>query len=450
MTSLIALQGIATGTAAGATAESSTAPGCEEGPYPLLVSASPDRAGASPLCGQQLSGTVYVFLSPAPEVTRVELFLDGVKEQVEKNPPWDLAGGSAPSANPWDTSTIANGDHQLSAQVFLSTALSSASSVTFSVSNSTPPPPSPSPSTTPAPAGSCDGVGVPSGASIQAAIDADPVGTTFCLSGAYDVAQPIEPKDGMSFIGVPDATGRRPTLRPVGSVETGFELKRAGAEGVTIKGLDIAGFSITAIDCWIGMVARANYLHHNLRNGLGCGLESTSSNVLVQNNDIAFNGSAGELGINGGGMKFTKTCPPGSAIGCGVTVRGNHVHDNIGNGIWFDIDSAGDLIRGNTVERNTRKGIFYEISFGPALIVDNVSRDNGLEGRRHSDGGIVVVSSKNVTIRSNTLGSDFNGVGIRIRQDGRPYTLQTITVGPNALSRNELVGCGLPGARCRG
>ena len=54
----------------------------------------------------------------------------------------------------------------------------------------------------------------------------------------------------------------------------------------------------------------------------------------------------------------------------------NCVHDNLGPGIWTDIDNLNSTIMQNSSIRNSGAGIFHEIS-GPAAIIDNLSAFNG-------------------------------------------------------------------------
>ena len=132
----------------------------------------------------------------------------------------------------------------------------------------------------------------------------------------------------------------------------------------------------TGIYADTGAVVRNNNIHHNGRNGI----KATGSGVLIENNEIAYNnsycpvtGSATADGCNNpnfeaGGSKFVFTT--------GLTVIGNHVHDNCGPGLWTDINNEGVTYSGNLVENNSRAGIFHEISYS-ARIVNNTSRFNG-------------------------------------------------------------------------
>jgi hypothetical protein len=51
-------------------------------------------------------------------------------------------------------------------------------------------------------------------------------------------------------------------------------------------------------------------------------------------------------------------------------VRGNHVQDNYGGGLWFDVFRNAD-VHDNDIQDNLNWGILYEISFGDTKIHDN-------------------------------------------------------------------------------
>src|SRR5581483_6850892 len=91
-------------------------------------------------------------------------------------------------------------------------------------------------------------------------------------------------------------------------------------------------------------------------------------NVLVQGNEISFSNWAGfDIGWEAGGAKFAQTNS--------LTVRKNYIHDNIGAGLWNDVDSINTLYENNTVENNLAGGIQYEISYA-ATIRYNTVRNN--------------------------------------------------------------------------
>ncbi|BAC90112.1 galactose oxidase-like domain-containing protein [Gloeobacter violaceus] len=113
--------------------------------FSLQSSTSPGRSGPTPLQGKTVSGNLYVFLTPESGVTQVRFFLDnpsgsGTPTQVENTAPYDFKGGSATQANPFDTKTISDGQHTITASISLSAGGTQTVSSTFTVANSGPPP----------------------------------------------------------------------------------------------------------------------------------------------------------------------------------------------------------------------------------------------------------------------------------------------------------------------
>jgi hypothetical protein len=292
-------------------------------------------------------------------------------------------------------------------------------------------------------AATCD-ARVLAGADLAAAIEDGGPGATLCLSGTFSVPDPLRPLDGQAFVGPATLVGAEDN-------DTGFDV--GDARDVGFRGLEMSGFGLRAIECGIGTVVVDSFLHHNGRNGVGCGLGGEGG-VLIERSEIAFNGSEEHLGGGSSGMKFAR--------GDGIVVRDSHVHDNLGIGIWCDVQCGDLTVVGNLIERNSRKGVHYEKSgesdevvayVGHALIEGNVVVGNGWEGREHAaDGGIVCVSCKNVTIRDNTT-EDNHRAGIVIKQDGRVagpkhgWTVENVVVGTNAVA-DGVDGCDLPGVAC--
>ena len=88
--------------------------------YDLVVSTSATRSGAVPLHGYTAKGNIYVFVTPESGATQVRFRLDGNPYMVENQAPFDLAGTSSASgrpAVPFDTRTVAQGSHTVSADV---------------------------------------------------------------------------------------------------------------------------------------------------------------------------------------------------------------------------------------------------------------------------------------------------------------------------------------------
>ena len=116
--------------------------------YDLLVSSSSSRSSPAPLQGKTVSGNTYVFESPESGVTRVLFYLDdanrsGSPRKTESNAPWDFAGtagDTSRSANPFDTQTISNGSHTITAAIDLSAGGTQVVNSTFTVDNGAPGP----------------------------------------------------------------------------------------------------------------------------------------------------------------------------------------------------------------------------------------------------------------------------------------------------------------------
>jgi parallel beta-helix repeat protein len=153
-----------------------------------------------------------------------------------------------------------------------------------------------------------------------------------------------------------------------------------------------------------GLRALRNNVHHQGQ----MGISGSGDNVLVEDNEIAYNNTAGfTMGWEAGATKFTRTD--------GLIVRGNYSHDNHGPGLWTDIDNINTLFENNRVEDNDWRGIFHEISY-KATIRNNVCRRNGFKlpnDRPISpvDGaGILVSNSPNVEVYGNTVDGNANGI----------------------------------------
>ena len=130
-------------------------------------------------------------------------------------------------------------------------------------------------------------------------------------------------------------------------------------------------------------------------------------NTLVEGNEIAYNNWAG----------FRWTWEAGGAkwyYSDGLVVRNNHVHHNVGPGLWTDIDTINTLYEHNLVEHNTAVGIFHEISYA-ATIRHNMVRYNGIgpgyEQHVYVFGsGILISSSSDVTVYRNVLQGNWGGI----------------------------------------
>jgi hypothetical protein len=267
----------------------------------------------------------------------------------------------------------------------------------------------------PPPEPTCEGVKVTG--DLQFATILHPEGTTFCLEGTYELSAPLLLKAGQSLVGPASIVAS-------GDVQFGIALKNRKTTGVTLKDLDMSGFSENAVQGWGGLTVIGGRYHHNTQTAFGFGMEYQTLPVVIDGAEVDANGSEEFLGHNAGGIKVAR-------LGGLFEVRNCEIHDNFGNGVWADVQCVGNYyIHGNTVYNNGRKGIHYEKSGatdewtggvvqGEAHIERNTVYNNGLEGRESAaDGGIVNVSSRNWHVRNNTTYDNRRG-GIFVRQDGR-------------------------------
>ena len=184
------------------------------------------------------------------------------------------------------------------------------------------------------------------------------------------------------------------------------------------------------IDVGSGSQVVGNHVHDNGEMGLAGGGEG----LLIQENEIAFNGFW--AGIDpmweGGGSKFTETD--------GLVVRGNYSHDNNGYGLWTDIDNINTLYEGNRIDNNSGGGINHEISYD-AVIRDNTFSGNGGDYAQWLWGGAIQVqNSQNVEIYDNRINMTAGGNGIALIQQDRGAGAygEYVTIG-NSVHDNVLI-----------
>ena len=203
-----------------------------------------------------------------------------------------------------------------------------------------------------------------------------------------------------------------------------------------------AGWSITdnvvrwnhgvGIAATTGAIVRGNAVYENGQ----LGLAAKGAGVTFEGNEISGNNTAGfSAGWEAGGSKFAFTS--------GLVVRNNHVHDNLGVGLWTDIDNIDTLYEGNRVIDNERMGIFHEISYD-AVITGNEVRGNGFGFDAWVWGaGIIVSTSVNVEVSGNTVEGNADGI-IGVQQDRSdapasygPLSLTNLVVHGNVVAGNE-------------
>lgn len=111
---------------------------------PLQVSQTKERANPTALEGATVGGKVYVLVQAQTGITKVEFWLDdpamaGLPRQTEGKAPWDFAGSAADgTALPFDTKTVTEGQHTITARVTRSSGVQELAHATFTVSNPLP------------------------------------------------------------------------------------------------------------------------------------------------------------------------------------------------------------------------------------------------------------------------------------------------------------------------
>lgn len=114
--------------------------------YQLLVSAAPDRRDPRPLVNATVSGKAYIFLEANAlqrsdrdrPIETVQFGLDqprGEPGSLERFAPYDFAGGGTPTAEPFYTRAVANGQHQIYTEIRFSDGTLETLVVPFTVAN---------------------------------------------------------------------------------------------------------------------------------------------------------------------------------------------------------------------------------------------------------------------------------------------------------------------------
>ena len=199
--------------------------------------------------------------------------------------------------------------------------------------------------------------------------------------------------------------------------------------GWLLENLEVRYNHGTGIRTHTDMVLRNNFVHHNGQ----IGIAGLGNRILVEGNEISFNGISGFNPFwEAGGTKWVLTND--------LVVRNNYVHDNLGRGLWTDIDNRNSLIEDNLVENNAQSGIAHEISYS-AIIRNNVVRNNGLSFDNWVWGAqILIQNSSDTIVTGNTVTvSAAGGDGIAVVRQNRGsgnfgvYRSENITIEDNEI-----------------
>ena len=244
-------------------------------------------------------------------------------------------------------------------------------------------------------------------------------------------------------------TGTDPSAVIDGGNTATQAIKGDGLTGVTVEWLTVqhihnaAQIAAVANNSGSGWSIHDNTVINNTTEGIQVGAQSTvtrnhvayngqlgitgykSDGAFVTNNEIDHNGAPAYVLSEGGGMKFY--------IGNGITVSGNNVHDNDGDGIWFDTDVVNSTITGNTLANNVDATNHAE-SIAVELACNDTVSGNTVTGTGYS--GIWLSSSHDVKVTGNTVAGPTHT--IRLWSDNT-RTTQAVC-GPPSVSNDTVSG----------
>ncbi len=193
----------------------------------------------------------------------------------------------------------------------------------------------------------------------------------------------------------------------------GLTIEKYSSSGNVSAAIDIFASGCVVEDCEVrkchgcGISVNTNsqirrcFVHHNGMIGM---TGSTCTGVVIENCEVSFNNTIGfDQFWASGGIKLVNQVNS-------ATVRNCYVHDNKGNGIWYDNCDGPCNTDGNYCADNTQSGIYHEVS-GSGTHQNNICVRNRFN--------ILVGNSDHVTVTGNTV-SDGSVSGIIGRQVSRP------------------------------
>lgn len=217
--------------------------------------------------------------------------------------------------------------------------------------------------------------------------------------------------------GVRDVTIENLTVRHYASWAQRGAINGRHSIGWTVRFVDASSNHAYGLGTGPGMLVEHSRFTDNGQGGLGGpGERHDDSGVApgevrpmrVVSNEIARNRQLGfDWRWEGGGTKFSVTVD--------MVAANNHVVDNGGPGLWWDIDNLDPVACANLVERNVL-GMFPEIGQG-GLIVWNEVHDNLRDGEEDASTGIFVSDTGDVEIRANAVSGQPLGILARDARD---------------------------------
>jgi parallel beta-helix repeat protein len=302
-------------------------------------------------------------------------------------------------------------------------------------------------------------------ASIQAAVSANPAGTTIHIkAGTY--YETVTPKNGNVFLGevgaVMDGGGgtaerhafngagvkdvkiigltiQRYTDHPTPNLMTGVFRTRPdlGTTGWVIENCTIRNNVGAGIDTANDMIIRNNVIHGNTLLGIRGGLDS--DRVIIEGNDIYNNNTAQSSPY--GSTAFASAIKLYRVTN--VTIRNNKIHDNYGFGVWLDMNWHHIVVDGNEIYSQrgvasdaadrTRPGvgIYWETSLAGGAITNRISR-NKIYGQGD---GIVIANSGNTEIVGNSIHAPHHA--IKMFQTNRGTGINGVTFTTSNLNIHD-------------
>ncbi|MGB0910960.1 MAG: right-handed parallel beta-helix repeat-containing protein [Nitrospirales bacterium] len=178
-----------------------------------------------------------------------------------------------------------------------------------------------------------------------------------------------------------------------------------------------------------GMKVIQNRVHHNGQYGIG----GNGKDIVIEDNEISYNNNMGFHWHTAGGTKFVWTK--------NLIVRNNHVHHNLGPGLWTDINNINTLYENNRVQNNSATGIFHEISYS-AIIRNNVVESNGFGNSVWLNGaGILISCSPDVEVYGNTVRNNADGIAAIQTKRGQGkygnYEVKNLYIHHNTIVMND-------------
>jgi hypothetical protein len=235
------------------------------------------------------------------------------------------------------------------------------------------------------------------------------------------------------------------TIEKYASVAQEGAIQAQDTTGWIIEKCEVRLNSGAGIAVGNGTHVRDCNIHHNGQ----IGITGVGRDVLIEGNDVWANNSRGfSSAWEAGGVKLAESE--------NVVLRRNHVHDNLGPGLWCDINCRNVLYENNVVERNNGAGVFHEISFS-AVIRRNVIRHNAITDSGWFGGdNVLIAASQDVDVYDNVLTVSPGKCGVMLIDQSRPFEGSARARSPhpakyktrnNKVHDNEMV---FEGAVCAG